>query len=259
METQPVTHQSVIRAIHFLKAFIPNNQPMGTNELGRMFDLNKSTVSRILNILKDEGLLHHDPDTKKYQLGPVVAEMAMALNRAFDTHLIFMAQPFLDELSAATGEGIAVEVMSGNSSILAYQMPTRKTLRVSVNLGERLPVHVSSGAKIIMAFSDAKSVDSLLTGELTAYTANTITDPEVLKANLVEYRRHGVAFDCGELDEDVHTVAAPIFNYQKKPVAAVVVVVPAKRMQSKQLQTKIVEAVKKAAGSISSQFFFEAE
>jgi DNA-binding IclR family transcriptional regulator len=47
-----------------------------------------------------------------------------------------------------------------------------------------------------------------------------ITDPEVLKKNLIEYHREGIAFDFGEMDIDVHTVAVPIFNYEKKPVAA---------------------------------------
>lgn len=257
METQPVTHQSIIRAVNFLKVLIPINQPVGTNELSKRFNLNKSTVSRILNVMKENGLLYQDPDTRKYQLGPLVVEMALALNRSLDSHLVSIAQPFLDALSAETGEGVALEVLSGNSSILAYQMPTRKTLQVSVNLGERLPIHAASGAKIIMAFSDPDFVEKLLDRKLMRYTPNTITDPEVLKENLIEYRRQGVAFDHGELDEDVHTVAAPVFNYQKMPIAAAVVVVPAKRMENKQVKSKIVKIVKETAKAISSKLFYQ--
>ena len=256
MKTQPMTHQSIIRAINCLKALVPLNQPVGTNELSRQFKLNKSTVSRILNILKENELLFQDPDTKKYQLGPFIAEMAMALNRSLDAHLISIAQPFLDELSVKTGEGIALETMAGGNSILSYQMPTRKTLRVSVNVGERLPVHVSSGAKIMLAFSDPTFVDKMLDRELTRFTPNTITDPDVLKRLLLDFRKQAVAFDRGELDEDVHTVAAPIFNYQRQPIAAAVVVTPANRMASKTITSEIIESVKETATLISSRLFY---
>lgn len=259
METHPVTHQSMIRAINFLKAFIPNNQPIGTNELSKKFNLNKSTASRILSILKENELLYQDLDTKKYQLGPLVAEMAKAMDRSFDAHLISIAQPFLEALGAATGEGVALEVLSGNNSILAYQIPTRKTLRVSINLGERLPVHVGSGAKIIMAFSDPKLVAKMLDHKLIRFTSSTITDPRVLKKKLLDYHRQGVAIDNGELDEDVHTVAAPIFNYQKIPVAAAVVVAPAKRMKNKIVKSKIVKCVIETAQSISSRLYYQGE
>jgi IclR family KDG regulon transcriptional repressor len=256
MEQIPMTHQSIVRAINFLKAFIPYNQPMGTNEFSERFNLNKSTVSRILSVLRDNGLLYQDPDTKKYYLGPLAAEMGMAISKSLQTHLITIAQPFLEELSITTGEGIALEVLSGKSSILAYQMPTRKTLHVSVKLGERLPLHVTSGAKIILAFSGSEFVDKVLDKKLERFTPNTITDPEILKKHLVEYRRQGVAFDRGERDEDVYTIAAPIFNYEKRPVAAAVVVAPAKRMMDEAIQSKIITAVKETAQLISAKLYY---
>jgi DNA-binding IclR family transcriptional regulator len=256
MEQSPMTHQSIVRAINFLKAFIPYNQPMGTTEFSERFNLNKSTVCRILQVLRDNELLYQDPDTKKYYLGPLAAEMGMAVSKSLQTHLITIAQPFLDELSITTGEGVALEVLSGQSSILAYQLPTRKTLRVSVNLRERLPCHVTSGAKIIMAFSEPEFVDKLFNKKLERFTPNTITDPKVLKKQLIDYRKQGVAFDHGELDEDVYTIAAPIFNYEKRPVAAAVVVAPAKRMMDEEIKSKIITSVKETARLISSKLFY---
>jgi IclR family KDG regulon transcriptional repressor len=255
MKSTPTTHLSLVRAIKFLKAFIPYNKPMGTNEFSKRFNLNKSTVCRILQVLRDNELLYQDPDTKKYYLGPLAAEMGMAVSKSLQTHLITIAQPFLDELSITTGEGTALQVLSGQSSILAYQMPTRKTLRVSVRLGERLPSHVTSGAKIMMAFSEPAFVDKMLDKKLERFTPNTITDPEILREHLIEYRRQGVAFDHGELDEDVHTIAAPIFNYEKRPVAAAVVVAPAKRMMDEAIKSKIITSVKETARLISSKLF----
>jgi IclR family acetate operon transcriptional repressor len=135
-------------------------------------------------------------------------------------------------------------------------MPTPKPLRVAVKLGERLPVHVSSGAKIMMAFSEPDFVDKLLNKKLERFTPNTITDPKVLKEHLIEYRKQGVAFDHGELNEDIHSVAAPIFNYEKRPVAAALVMVPANRLKNERVKLKIIKSVKETAKLISSKLFY---
>ena len=119
-----------------------------------------------------------------------------------------------------------------------------------------MPIHVTSGAKIIMAYSEPDFVDKLLERKLVRLTPNTITDPDALKANLIEYHRQGVAFDYGEMDIDVHTIAAPIFNYEKKPVAAAVVVVPANRMDKKEVKSKIIKSVKETSRLISSKLFY---
>ena len=250
-----IKHQSIERAINILKAFIPNNQPMGTTELSKRLNLNNSTVCRILQALRDNEVLQQDPFTKKYQLGLLAADIGIAVNQSLETHLTSIAQPFLDELSMSIRETAALEVMSGKSTVLVYRVIGPQRLNVSLNIGERLPVHAVSGAKVIMAFSAPETVDKLLNKKLERFTPNTITDPKIVKKHLIGYHSQGVAFDYGELDIDIYSVAAPIFNHEKRPVAAAVIVAPASRMNSG-VKSKAIKLVKKAAMSISSKLLF---
>ena len=216
MQKKHSTHQSIERAISILKAFVPFNQPMGTTELSQMLDLNNPTVCRIMQTLRDNCFLQQDPFTKKYQLGPLAADIGMAVNKSLETRLVAIAQPFIEELSMEIEETVALEVMSGKSTILAYRVNGPQRLNVSLKIGERPPAHAASGAKIIMAYSSPETVDEWLNDKLEPFTPYTITDPTKLKKALIEYRSKGVSFDFGELDIDVYTVAAPIFNHEKK-------------------------------------------
>jgi DNA-binding IclR family transcriptional regulator len=115
-------------------------------------------------------------------------------------------------------------------------------------------MHVTSGGKAILAFTDPEVVDSMIKGELEKFTENTITDIKIFKDHLKEIKLHGIAYDHGEANKDVHAVSAPIFNQFKEPIAAVSICVPASRI-SKILNNKLVDELKQAAGRISEHLF----
>jgi IclR family KDG regulon transcriptional repressor len=258
MKQLSTTHRSVERALEILSAFTPHNPPMGTVELSAMLGVHPSTVSRLLRVLTLHGFLQHDAITKKYILGKSSADLGRAVLQSLSGHLVSIAQPFIDDLRNCTGETAALEIMSGDSTILAYMARGRRLLQVSFNLGDRLPVHVAAGAKAVLAFSPPEKVNSLLKGNLERFTPHTIRDPKALMRQLGEIREHGIAFDRGERDIDVHAIAAPIFNHRKRPVAAVVLSFPANRAQALN-QSKLISRLKNSAKRISTHLLYSDE
>lgn len=256
--TRTSTHRSVEKALEVLLAFVPNNKETGTIELSRKLGLHKSTISRILHVLMRYGFVQQDPKKKTFSLGKSAADLGQAVRQSLRGHLVLLAQPHLDRLRDLTGETIALEVLIGDSTILAYKADGPQAVRVSPSLGDRMPVHVAAGAKAILAFSPPEFVDSVLPKELTRFTPNTITDPKVLKKRLAEFRELGVAFDRCERDIDVSVLAAPIFNHNKRPVAAVVCPIPAYRMNP-DLEAALVPKLKETASLISKQLLYSAE
>ena len=119
-----------------------------------------------------------------------------------------------------------------------------------------MPVHVAAGARAIMAHMPLEIVDNLLDGELRRFTPKTITDPEALKRQFKEIRRKGFALDCGELDEDVYIMAAPVFDYTKRPIAAAIIGGPAYRMKSHLRDKKSVSLLKETAAQISARLYY---
>jgi len=255
MKQKPNDYSSAQKAIKILMAFIPQNQEIGTLELSKKLGFHKSTVSRLLRVLTYYQLLHQDPKTRKYTLGKTAADLGNAIGQSLSNKLVTIAQPFLNRFRDSIEESVSLEIMSGDTFILAAMALGPPPVSVAFNLGERIPFHVASGAKTILAFSQPEQVDQLINGKLRRYTPNTITNPNVFKEHLKEIKQQGVAFDRGEFHTEVYSIGAPIFNYTNKPVAAVSVCAPAYRMKLHD-ESNIVSQLKATAADISSQLLY---
>ena len=258
MVSQPNSHRSVERALRILMSFVPDNNPMGPTEIGAKLDLHPSTASRLAQVLTTHGLLMQDRQTKKYVLGHSAADLGRAIFASLKGHLVVIAQPELDELSHRVGETVALEAATDNGTILAYKTQGNQRLQVSFNLGESLPIHVTAGAKAVLAFSKPELVDRLLDRKFERFTPNTIMDASVLRDQFKDIRRTGISFDRGEGDLDVHAMAAPIFDHAKKPVAAVVLAFPCTRADWC-CRPEVVGQLKHTARTISSRLHYSDE
>lgn len=245
---------STEKALQILLAFTPHNQPLGTMELSKKLDIHKSTVSRLLHLLTDNGFLQQNPDTKKYTLGRRAAEIGNAVMRSLNNEIVATAQPSLHELSETVGESVALEVVSGNAVILAYHCEGRSHIRFSFKLGEQVPMHVAAGSKAILAHRSPEFVELCLKGALRRFTRNTIVSVEAYRAVLAEVRRTGVAYDNGERYEDTRAIAAPILDHGGVAVAAVVIAGPAFRLTS-EFMTTAIQPLKDTAARISQRLF----
>ena len=212
MKRKVNTHQSVEKALEILMAFTPHYQEMGIVELSEKLGYHKSTVSRLLHVLENHGFLWQHPKTKKYHLGESAADIGRSVIQSLGGRLITIAQPYIDDLRNSVGETVGLEVMSGNSTIMAYTARVPQLVRVIFDVGAKLPVHIAAGARAILAFSKPDVVDSLLKRKLKRFTPNTVTDAKVLKSRLKDFRRQGFATEFGEYDDNVYALGGPIFN-----------------------------------------------
>jgi len=150
---------------------------------------------------------------------------------------------------------VGFEVLLGDSTFLGVPGPRTWTDQTKVRAGRPVAAHIVAGGKAILAFSSPKVVERLVAAGLTSLTPNSITDPEVLKKRLAEYRRTGLAYDLGECDLDYHFVAAPVFDYTKRPVAAVVTGDLAYRVKGR-FAPKVLAALKDTASKISARLLY---
>ena len=255
MAEERSTHAAVEKALRILMAFMPHNEKTASLALSKKLGIHPSTTTRLLKVLKKHGFVEQDPETKKYFLGRSNLFLAQAVIESLNTDLVSIARPFIDLLRDRINESIGLEVWVGDTTILAYVAPGPQLIRISTTLGARLPVHVAAGARAIMAHLPAEVIDDLLRGEFRAFTSRTITDPKSIKRKLQEIRQKGISLEQGELDEDVHIMAAPVFDYKRSPVAAVVIGGPAYRMKT-HMRGKTVSLLKETAAQISDKLYF---
>ena len=91
---------------------------------------------------------------------------------------------------------------------------------------------------------------------MEAFTEKTITDAEVLRAELAEIRRQGIAYDDSELDPDVRCVAVPVRDFAGRCVGAMGLSGPVWRMSLQAMQEKSRQ-LRAAAAELSAQLGFE--
>ncbi len=235
---------TVQNAARLLKAFLSRDELLGPSELGRRLGLGKSTVHRLLSTLAAEGLLEHDRRTGGYRLGIVMFELGETVRVHMDLHAA--AAPVLAMLREETRETAQVGVLDKGEVVYVDRLESSYTLRLFTETGRRVPAHCTSSGKVLLAFLPEQTRSALLRGRtLAALTPDTITDPDVLSAELARVRTRGWAEAVNERETGVASIAAPVRDFRGEVVAAISIGAPIIRLgaaQRRRLARPVMEA-----------------
>jgi IclR family transcriptional regulator, KDG regulon repressor len=243
---------SIEKALEILHVFTPDNRPLRSVEISHRLKMNKATVNRILITLKKRGFVVQDDASRRYRLGPSTALLGRAVKQSLNGRLVALAKPYLDSLRDKVGETVHLEVLTGGRIFLSYSATGIRQVTVTPRVGDQMAINANAGAKAIMAFSSQEEIEKGLAGRLKKFTSKTVVALGKIRKEYEEIRTNGFAYDKEEFDEDVHAVAAPIFNYEDRVVAAVVIIAPSFRMNNS-IETGSLELLKDTANEISDR------
>lgn len=208
--------QSIERAFALLRALAVGSA--GVTDLAERVDLPKSTVSRLLSALEEEGVVEQVESGGEYRMGQALVDLAGA--RAPGGNLVAAARPFLIDLTDLTNETSGVSVLDGQRVYYLDHIETDDQVQVRNWNGESLPLHVVASGLVLLANSDDAFVDEYLSGELESFTENTVTDPVALRDRLERIRDTGYEWVREELSDDLCGVAAVVKDDEGAPAAA---------------------------------------
>jgi DNA-binding IclR family transcriptional regulator len=221
------TYQSAERVLALLTSFDDSRAELGVTEMAALIGVHKSTASRLASALERAGLLTRSG--RRYRLGVEVIRLGALALRGFD--LVAAMQPAMDRLAQETGETVNLAVPDGSDILNVAEVPSAYILSSSGGwIGRRTTPHAVANGKVLMAYG---AIDVPAT--LERYTAQTITAPDVLAAELAAVRRRGYAAADAELEEGLVAVASPVFDGTGACVAALSVSGPAYRMKPETL------------------------
>ncbi|MDX1612825.1 MAG: IclR family transcriptional regulator [Candidatus Promineifilaceae bacterium] len=223
-----MTIQSIDRAVAILRSFTESEPELGVTELARRLGLHKSTVSRILSTLQQQGLVSQNPDTNRYRLGLGLISLAGVALGSLDVRAV--SQPYLNDLVIETQETVNVTVREGNECVNIERARSPQPIRYVGWIGRRMPLHCTAAGKVLVAFLPDPVRETSLSGPLAAYTDRTVTQPPALEAELAEICCRGYAIVHEEFEVGFSGIAAPIFNHAGSVVAAVSISGPTYRM-----------------------------
>ena len=240
---------AVSRAVAALNALARASDGLTLSELARETGEPKSTLHGILATLVEAGLLVRDGATKRYRLGPHLLALAGAYARQSDLLRAFgeVARPLAREL----GETIQLAILQGRDVLYIGKQEGTQWVRLASEVGTRLPAHATSLGKCLLAWLPPEELERLLAaGPLVALTPRTITDPDILRAELAQVRARGYAIDRGETLPDLWCFGAPVRDAQGAVVAALSISVPVTRIASERID-ELIAAARRAATELS--------
>lgn len=211
METRGRRVHAIEKSIHLLDCFWLARRPLSLRELEQMTGWAKSTIHGLLASMVDSGVVEQNRTDGKYRLGYHLFELGSAVNQGWDAPGI--CRPYLQHIVDRFNESAYLARQSGDELILVECCEPRTSFRITSEVGTRLPLHCSSQGKVILANRSVYEAERLLRRRaLQAYTPNTVTDFDILLAELNRARETGYAQEQEEYKLGLSSVAAPIFD-----------------------------------------------
>ncbi|MEO7399929.1 MAG: IclR family transcriptional regulator C-terminal domain-containing protein, partial [Polaromonas sp.] len=122
-----------------------------------------------------------------------------------------------------------------NSLVYFDRVETLAPLRMNLRPGSHVPLHCTSGGKLLLSQLSPDQRRKLLgSGPLQRCTENTITDVNVLEQELQRFRADRVATNNQEFHVGMIGVAVPILDNAGRTCAALALQAPVVRMSLEQ-------------------------
>lgn len=235
---------SVQRALDIINLFEGSRAELGNAEIAKLLDMDTGTVAGLVSTLRVNNYLEQNPANRKYRLGLKLAERAAVLLGQLDLRKI--AAPHLDDLRAWCDESVNLALRDGLEVVYIERLYGGHSLGIRSELGKRGFVHSTALGKAVMAFSSPLEIQDFIKQCLfEQVTRRTISEPEQFLQELERIKKMGYAIDEEENEIGGRCVAAPIFNRDGNPIAAVSISVPIQRLPREQIPAfgaKIKEA-----------------
>ena len=218
------TIQVVSRAIAVLKACEALGPGLSLSDIARHVDLPRSTVQRIVQSLADGGFLVSEGRSRSIALGPDL----LAMGADATANVFELAHPFLKELAEQTGETVDLARLNRDHMIFINQVPGAHRLRAVSAVGDVFPLHCTANGKVALALLNETQLHKALSGKLTAFTHNTITDHAALLTEISAVKSGAVAVDNEEHSLGICAIGAG-FTDKARQIYAVSIPIPAVR------------------------------
>jgi IclR family transcriptional regulator, acetate operon repressor len=220
------------RAVKILDCFVGTRGTLGVTELSKQTRLSKSTVHHFVTTLVETGLLASDGTSRRYRLGPKLAQLGNAFIQSTD--LRDLAQRALTELRDLTDETASLHMKIGDQRVPMDQVVSTQGIRRVLNLGVARPIYLGAVGMVLMGdLSDPEILGLLKRNRPKRLAPSTVTDPQEILKLVHKARTDGYCILGEQTDEGVGVIAFPIHDHLGAVPAGIVVSGPIHRWNSK--------------------------
>jgi IclR family transcriptional regulator, acetate operon repressor len=235
------------RSVGLLGAFRAGDGALTLAEIHTRTGFPKPTAYRLLNQLAGWGLLERDENG--YRLGLRLFELGQLVP---PHHRIGSALgPVLRRLHSTTGLTVHLAVLDQTDVVYLDKLEATGAPPVASRVGGRLPAHCTAVGKAVLAHAPPTVARAVLERGLPRRSPRTLVVPSLFLGQLDAARHNGFAHDDEESAVGISCVAAPIFDRDRQPVAALSVTARSHDARHRQVVRAVIRAAADATGRLA--------
>ncbi len=248
--------QSLHRAISLVRAVArQNDSGANLSKLARDAGLHVATAHRLLSVLAKEGLVFHDPASRRYHLGIELFLWAGAAQQFTIRHQFRTA---LERIAQETGDTVFLLIRSGYDALCLDRVEGQSPIRtVPIDIGIRRPLGIGAGSQALIAFLPPEQVEPILQANTRRYPQYKNLQPKDIQGMIAMARKIGYVVSEGLFHAGVTSVGVPILQENGEVMAAITVSSVSQRMEEKR-RGEIFRLVKEVIRKEGIGFFPEA-
>lgn len=228
--------KSLSKGLKVYRFIVDYDKPILAVTLCEKLQIDKSTMSRLLKTLKDEGFISYLENSNEI----IANEISYKTNQSTKIELLIKkTKSLLEEISLKTDECAYLGIFDDYKVSYINQIDlSNRELKTRNNIGIQANLHTSALGKSILAFGnyDLEKI------KFNQFTNNTITNINKLETEIEEVKKRGFSIDNKEYQDGMCCVAVPLFNQENILIGAVGISGNSIRLDTNRLQ-KIGETI----------------
>jgi DNA-binding IclR family transcriptional regulator len=228
-ETNKYHVPNLERALQIMELLAQRPGGLGVTEISNLLNIPKNSAFRIAMTLYNFGYLNREDGMKSFTLSGKLLSLGYAA--VSDQNLMEKSLDVMRELRDMVKETVLIGVVIEQRGVVLEQLPSLHSFKFWVDIGTTWNMHTAAPSKAILAFlpesEKIKICQSLI---FKKFTSHTIPNLEKFYKVLEKVKINGYSTDAGEELEGMHCIAAPIFDRNNYPVAAIWITGPMERL-----------------------------
>jgi len=222
-------------------------------DISRETGINKSSIYSLLQTLEHlDWVVKEEDDT--YSIGHTLGILASPYYSNLSVIKVFHKEAKVSV--ERTGETFQLGKLEGIYNVYLAREMNSSLVQMLTAPGSRLPAYATALGKAQLLDHTYEELTFLLKDtEFQKISQNTLDNVEDLWRDIQDGKNRGFVFDKGEVAEDINCIAAPIYDFNQRIIAAVSITMLANKWEEKRelAQKEVLDL----ANRISNQFGYQ--
>lgn len=201
--------RTVQRSIDIINCFTIDEYELSLTQISERLGLAKSTTSRLLDTLLQNGIVQKNNINFKYTLGYKMYDFGRIAEKNYSVEIRELTKPFMEKLRNETEESVTLYMLQNKKRVCIERCSSNQSLSHVVRVGETLPLAVGAGGKALLAFQTNTYIQAIIEK----------LEPSELKEQLIKdlpfIKEKNFALSMDERGAGINAISSAIYDKNK--------------------------------------------